>query len=237
MEINNRRSHTILMRKMMECDFHLGRSGEKIVQENKSILAGFRHDVPIFNLEFSIQALQSFLKFFEGLSSLNSKVLFITSVEEHKNLVKLFAEKHGHFYLADKWPNGLFTNWNKTRKRMDNYESWLVEKGHTGKKAARLKSKFLKKYGGILHMKELPDAVILLGVSKDDMDYILSEATVTGVPVTGLTNFDVNPMEFLYPVPGNDESPATAAFVLAMLEKSFLAGKKLRDQKLKTRRK
>ena len=41
-------------------------------------------------------------------------------------------------------------------------------------------------------MKELPDAVILLGVSKDDMDYILSEATVIGVPVTGLTNFDVN---------------------------------------------
>ena len=232
MEPENSRSQTILMRKMMECDFHIGRADENIIQENRSILVGFRHKVPIFNLEFSIQALQSFLKFYEGLSSLNSKVLFITEVPEHKYLVKLFAEKHGHFHLTDKWPNGLFTNWNKTRKRMDNYESWLVEKGYTGKKAARLKSKFLEKYGGILHMKKLPEAVVLLGVSKDDMNYILSEATITGVPVTGLTNFDVNPMEFLYPVPGNDESPATAAFMLAMMEKSFSRGKKLRADML-----
>jgi small subunit ribosomal protein S2 len=65
-------------------------------------------------------------------------------------------------------------------------------------------NKLNKFYGGIIQLKKVPDALLIIDIKKERNAAI--EAKSMNIPVVAVVDTNVNPEGINYPVPGNDDS-------------------------------
>ncbi len=128
-------------------------------------------------------------------------------------MVKEEAERSGQFFAIERWLGGMLTNFatiRKSLKRLQQIEK-MEEEGSIENftKRERLdytreKEKLTGILGGIVEMRGLPSAMLIIDIKKEHI--AVEEARKLNIPIFALVDTNVDPDLVDYPIPANDDA-------------------------------
>ncbi len=214
---------------------HFGFARARRHPSSTPFIFGVKNRVEIFDLEKTAVALESAKTFVKTLASEGKKVLFVGNKSEARDAVRREAASVEMPFVALRWVGGTLTNFVQIAKRIAKFED-LTAKREKGELAKYTKKERLlidreianldKDFSGIVSMRELPAAVILVDSKKEEI--ALDEARSLNIPVTALCGTDCNLKEVTYPIPANDASKASVDFIVKELASAYREGAKMR---------
>lgn len=218
-----------LVKEMFKAGVHFGHKKSNRHPKMEQYIYGLKSNIQIIDLEKTIENMEIALEFIEGIAKKGGKILFVGIRPQCQYLIEETAKKCKMPYVALRWIGGLLTNFKTIRKRIDYFidlekkrdEGELKkytkkEQKHFDKEIEKLK----KNFDGIRDLKELPDAIFILGV-KEHMTPI-REAKIKKIPVIALVDTDSNPTLVDYVIPSNDEAISAIQFMLNQIEKVII---------------
>jgi small subunit ribosomal protein S2 len=137
------------------------------------------------------------------------------------------------FYVTERWPGGMLTNFATIKKSINRMkeietakEDGTYEKltkkeiALMEKELAKLKKNFL----GIAAMERMPKAMFVVDVKKEDT--AVREARRLAIPVIALIDTNSDPDLVDYPIPGNDDATKSISLISSLLAEGAIDGRK-----------
>ena len=172
-----------------------------------------RNGIHIIDLKKTQALAEEALDAAEKMAAEGKKFLFVSTKKQLKHMVKEEAERSGQFFATDRWPGGMLTNFatiRKSLKRLQQIEK-MEEEGSIENftKRERLdfsreKEKLTNILGGIVEMRGLPSAMLIIDIKKEHI--AVEEARKLGIPIFALVDTNVDPDLVDYPIPANDDA-------------------------------
>ncbi|NBV76782.1 30S ribosomal protein S2 [bacterium] len=212
---------------------HIGYSRTRRHPTAQKFLLGTKDRTDIFNVENSTKLLEKAIEFVKATASTGRQVLFVGGKAEVQVALKRAAEKVAMPYVAGRWVGGTLTNFKNIRGRIDRLVKLMDEreKGELIKYTKRERlmidreiDELLARFGGLISMKEKPMALFVIDPRHEHT--AVREANQLGIPVVALASSDCDFSMLQYPVPGNDATSKSIAYVIGIIVDAFLAGKK-----------
>lgn len=218
---------------MLKAGVHFGHKKSRWNPKMKGYIFGVRNGVHIIDLEKSLKRMEEAMKFMGEIVEKNEQVLLVGTKKQVKELVKAVGEKAELPYVFERWLGGTFTNFDIIKKRI----KYLVDHNElmAKKKLANLtkleRTKLQKKLdaieekmGGLVRMNQLPRAVFVLDVIKDEA--VIREAKNRGIKTIGLVDTNGDPNSVDYPIPANDDALSSLKYILGVFLKTVMEAKK-----------
>lgn len=232
-KIEKKIGYNISVDDMIAAGLGYGHDKSKLNPKMKDYIAKQKDRVHIIDLDKTAEKLTEALDFLKELKSEGKSVAFVGTKVAVRDLVKDIALKCNSPYVTERWIGGVFTNFKEIRKRINyfkeleaktkeiDFEKKYVKKERLTmlKELERLRLKF----DGVKNMEELPKAVFIVDVTKDEI--ALKEARQCGIKIIALADTNINPNLIDYPIPGNDDAYTSIEYVLYKMEE-VLNGKK-----------
>jgi small subunit ribosomal protein S2 len=157
-------------------------------------------------------------------------VLIVGTKGQAANFVQNTAETTGAFYINNRWPGGLFTNFKQIKRSVDKLIKF-EEESASGAEGLVKKEQLLlqrdverlnKLYEGIKFMDRLPKILIVID-SRVEKGAI-REAREAGIPVVSLVDSNCDPSIVSFPIPANDDSIKSISLFLDLFGKAIEGG-------------
>ncbi|MFZ2390479.1 MAG: 30S ribosomal protein S2 [Minisyncoccales bacterium] len=211
---------------MITAGLGYGHDKSKLNPKMKDYIAKQKDRIHIIDLDKTAEKLTEALDFLKQLKSEGKTIAFVGTKVAVRDLVKEIAIKCNSPYVTERWIGGVFTNFKEIRKRINyfkeleaktkeiDFEKKYVKKERLTmlKELERLRLKF----DGVKNMEELPKAVFIVDVMKDEI--ALKEARQCGIKVIALADTNINPNLIDYPIPGNDDAYTSIEYILYKIE-------------------
>jgi len=217
-----------ILEAMAKAGVHFGVPRSRRHPSTKSFVFGTKNDIEIIDLEKTFESLKKAQEFVTELGRLGKKILMVGNKSEAREIIKVAAERSGQPYVNLRWIGGTLTNFDQIRKRIDRLAT-LKEEGKTGgleKYTKRERGhlshevKNLERFfSGIVNMVALPDAMIVVDSSKEEIAVV--EAHKLHIPVIALCNSDCDIRLVEYPIVGNDKSAPGIKLIIEELMKAY----------------
>ncbi len=216
------------IQEMFDAGVHFGLIKSRRDPSTKSYIFGQKGSMEIFDLEKTSGMLEKALEQVSKLGTEKKTILFVSSKNESKSLVKSAAERLSMPFIAGRWIGGLLTNFNEIKKR----SSRLVDLESKKEKGELIK--YTKKerllldremanlnelFGGIRTLTKIPDAIFVVDSRKESIAVL--EAKGMKVPVIALASSDCNLKEVTFPIPGNDASRSSIEYILKRVTDAY----------------
>ena len=190
-----------------------------------------RNGVHIIDLVKSRALLERALKAIEQASN-KGYILFVGTKGQAATIIQKKAEEVGAFYVNQRWPGGLFTNFDILKKSVSNLIKMEEELAKGGEDLVKKEVLMLERdvdrlnrmYEGIKFMDKLPSLMIVIDSKVEDI--AIKEARIAEVPVVALMDTNCNPELVEYPVPANDDSLKSISLYVDLFGKAVGKGKK-----------
>lgn len=197
----------------------------------KPFIFGARNGIHIIDLQQTVGMLREVCEFIRDLVIDGGHVLFVGTKKQAQEAVREEATRCGMFYVNNRWPGGMLTNFQTIRKSIDRLkrvdemlDNPEVAQALTKKELLGLRreqDKLMATLGGIKTMRKLPDAVFVVDTKKEEI--AVREANKLGIPVVAAVDTNCDPDMITHKVPGNDDAIRairlfTSAVAAAVLE-------------------
>ncbi len=204
---------SVTMRQMLEAGVHFGHQTRYWNPKMAPFIFGDRNKIHIVNLEKTLPLFEEATKYVRQLAANKSRILFVGTKRQARDIVKEEAVRAGCAYVNHRWLGGMLTNFKTVKqsiKRLRDYEA-MIEDGSVerlGKKEVlgykREIEKLERSIGGIKDLGGLPDAIFIIDVGHESG--AVTEAGKLGIPVIGVVDTNNSPDGVAYVIPGNDDS-------------------------------
>lgn len=208
---------------MIEAGVHFGYSKRSAHPSMSPYVYGLKNGVSIFDLEKTQEQLEKAKSFLAEVSQ-SGKVIFCGSKNEARSIIKKNAEAVHMPYVITRWIGGTLTNWGEISKRVsklvrmsDERERGEFEK-YTKKERLQFDrdiAKLEKNYGGLVGMKELPKALVVIDPKAEDV--AVCEAKNKNIPIIAVASSDCNVEGIKYVIPANDNARASLDLIMREL--------------------
>jgi small subunit ribosomal protein S2 len=167
------------------------------------------------------------------ITSKGEMVLFVGTKKQAQEVVLQEALRSGMYYVTERWPGGLLTNFSTIKKSINRLKD--IEKMRedgtfqklTKKEVAGLEKelgKLKKNFSGIVQMERMPGAIFIVDTKKEET--AVYEANRLSIPVVGLIDTNSNPDFVAYPIPGNDDATKSVRLVSSLIADIIIEGRK-----------
>ncbi|MBI5817170.1 MAG: 30S ribosomal protein S2 [Candidatus Yonathbacteria bacterium] len=224
--------NTELVEKMFKAGAHFGYSKARRHPSAKPFIFGAKNSVEIIDLEKTQDLLITAREFVKSLAREGKKILFVGTKNESRAIVKAGAASIDMPYVEIRWIGGTISNFTQIKKRLAHLED-LMEKRDKGgltmyTKKERLLfdreiARLLRKFEGLLSMKELPAAFFVIDSRKEHI--AVQEARDKRIPIVSISNSDCDIKEVDYPILGNDASVASVKFFVDQIVSAYKEGR------------
>ncbi|MBF0533218.1 MAG: 30S ribosomal protein S2 [Candidatus Omnitrophica bacterium] len=222
-----------LIKQLLEAGVHFGHQTRRWNPKMKKFIFGQRNGIHIIDLEKTVEQLNKARDFVRASAVKGGKFLFISTKKQAKMILEEEAKKIAMFYVTNRWPGGLLTNFQTVRKsigrmkeieRMEQDGTWSNLKKKETSRLAKEKEKIEKDLGGIREMPSAPDVVFIVDTKKEAI--AVKEARKLNIPIVALvdTNSDPDPID--YPIPGNDDALKSIRIIASLIAESIMEGRK-----------
>ncbi len=224
-------NNEISVEKMFEAGAHYGYSKTRRHPSVSSFIFTTKNKTDIIDLEKTEKMLKEACDFIKEMGARNKVVLFVGTKPEAREAIKMAAESINMPYVIERWIGGSLSNFTEIKKRIGELENYKIEneKGELEKytKKERLMlskkmEKLSKYYSGMLGMKKIPDALVIIDSKKESI--AATEARKCNVPVVALSNTDSNIKGITYSVIANDASRQSVAYFAKVFAASYKDG-------------
>ncbi len=222
-----------LLREMIVAGLCYGRSKAKTHPRMRSRVFATRNGIELIDVAQTWQALEQAFEAIKKTVADGQQILLVgTQPSAHESVLAL-AEKFGFPYVVNRWLGGTLTNFKTISRRIEYFKKLKADR------AAGLLEKYTKKerlgidrqiqkmdevFHGIEQMGKLPG--LMLAVNANLHAIAIHEAHLVGVPVLAVMSSDSDPDAVAHPVPANDNSASSIAWLFAKFEAAVEEGKK-----------
>ncbi len=167
-----------LIKKLLESGVHFGHQKERWNPKMKKFIFGQRSGIYIIDLEKTVEFLNKARDVVRDVAAKGGRILLVGTKKQAQMIIEEEAKKCDMFYIKNRWPGGLLTNFETVKKSIDRLKTieQMAENGIweslTKKEAALLtkeKDKLLRDLGGIRDMKELPQAIYIIDPKREEI--------------------------------------------------------------------
>lgn len=222
-----------LIKQLLEAGVHFGHQTKRWNPKMKKFIFGSRSGIYIIDLEKTEECINAARDFLTQITSKGEFVLFVGTKKQAQDVIKQEAIRSGMYYVTDRWPGGMLTNFATIKKSINRLKD--IEKMRTDgtfekltKKEVALLEKELaklnKNFSGIVPMERMPKAVFVVDTKKEDT--AVREARRLGIPIIGLIDTNSNPSLVDYPIPGNDDATKSIRTIASIIADTIIEGRK-----------
>ena len=222
-----------LIKQLLEAGVHFGHQTKRWNPKMKKFIFGSRSGIYIIDLEKTEECINNARDYLMDITSKGEVVLFVGTKKQAQEVVLAQALRTGMYYVTERWPGGLLTNFTTIKKsinrlkeiermREDGTFEKLTKKEISGleKELAKLN----KNFAGIVKMERMPKAMIVVDTKKEET--AIREAKRLSIPVIGLIDSNSDPTMIAYPIPGNDDATKSISLIISLLADTILEGRK-----------
>lgn len=222
-----------LIKQLLEAGVHFGHQTKRWNPKMKKFIFGERSGIYIIDLEKTEACVNAARDYLLDIASKGEFVLFVGTKKQAQEVVLQEAIRSGMYYVTERWPGGLLTNFSTIKKsinRLKEIEA-MREDGTflslTKKEVARLEkelAKLKKNFSGIVPMEKMPKAVFVVDTKKEET--AVKEARRLAIPVIALIDTNSNPDLVDFPIPGNDDATKSIRAVTTLMADAVIEGRK-----------
>lgn len=222
-----------LIKQLLEAGVHFGHKTSKWNPKMKKFIFGERSKIYIIDLEKVEQCLNKARDFLLDITSKGEVVLFVGTKKQAQEVVQQEALRAGMYYVTERWPGGLLTNFATVKRSINRLKEIekMKEDGTYGKltkkEVAGLEkelAKLKKNFAGIAQMERLPKAIFIVDTKKEET--AVKEAIRLSIPIVGFIDTNSDPDLINYPIPGNDDATKSIRLVTSLVAESVIEGRK-----------
>jgi len=182
------------LKQLFSYNVHLGYHKSRWNPAVVPFLYGTRNNVHIINLEYTYYMLRRALYFIRELVANRGNILFVNLSLGTYKYLRQKISRTGQFIVNFKYIGGLLTNFRNVKVC----------------------------YKSLSKMKRLPSVVVVTKLT--GCEGVIYEAKRLNIPIISIVDSNMNPHNFLYPIPGNSESIIAIKFYYALFLKAVKAG-------------
>ncbi len=211
---------------MLGAGVHFGHKTSKVNPKMEPYIFTVRNNVHIIDLEKTQEKLQKALEFLQKIKEEKKTIIFVGAKIAAKEITRQSAEKCKMPHVTERWIGGSITNFKVISKRLKHYRD-LEQKQETGELKKYTKKeqhnfgiqlqRLNQQFGGIKNLTKLPDALLVVDVSKEQL--AIKEARAKGIPIVGLCDTNADPTLIDYPIPVNDDAISSLRLILGTIVK------------------
>jgi small subunit ribosomal protein S2 len=222
----------VTMRELLEAGVHFGHQTRRWNPKMRRFLFAERGGIYIIDLQQTLELLEQACAFVRNVAERGGTVLFVGTKKQCQDAIEEHAERVGMPYVSHRWLGGLLTNWRTISERIERlYElRRLREDGQLELLPAKERIQMLSELekletnlGGVQDMKDLPDAVFVIDLKKEQL--AIREARRLGIPVVGLVDTNCDPDDADLVIPGNDDAISSCALVARVIADAVADGR------------
>lgn len=224
---------TELIKQLLEAGVHFGHKTSRWNPKMKKFIFGQRSGIYIIDLEKVEECLNKARDFLIDITSKGEMVLFVGTKKQAQEVIHQEAARSGMYYVAERWPGGLLTNFSTVKKSINRLKEIekMEEDGTFGKltkkevsKLGKEAAKLKKNFAGIVQMERMPKAIFIVDTKKEET--AVREAMRLDIPIIGLIDTNSDPDKVAYPVPGNDDATKSIKAITALIADAAIEGRK-----------
>jgi len=222
-----------LIKQLLEAGVHFGHKTARWNPKMKKFIFGERSSIYIIDLEKTEECINRARDFLLDIASKGEFVLFAGTKKQAQEVIFREATRCGMFYVTERWPGGLLTNFSTVKKsinRLKDIEK-MKEDGTfeklTKKEVSRLEkelAKLKKNFSGIVPMERMPKALYIVDTKKEET--AVSEAKRLEIPIIGLIDTNCDPDLVDFPIPGNDDATKSISLITTLMADAVIEGRK-----------
>jgi small subunit ribosomal protein S2 len=213
-----------LVPELLEAGVHFGHQTKRWNPKMKPFIFEQRNQIYIINLDETVKQLHRATEFLQEVARRGGKILFVGTKKQAQEAIKEAALACGQFFVNQRWLGGTLTNLATIRKSIGRLKFIeQIEQSPDYKKMGKQELAALNREGaklhrnleGILDMAQLPDALVLIDVTREQN--AVAEARRLNIPVVAIVDTNADPDMIDYPIPGNDDAIRAIRIVLQKL--------------------
>lgn len=220
------------MRQLLEAGVHFGHNTRRWNPKMAPFIFGDRNGIHIIDLQQTVPLMHQAMVAVRDVTKSGGRVLFVGTKRAAQSRVADAAKRCGQYYVNHRWLGGMLTNWrtisNSIRRLKDlekMFENAAEIEGLTKKEQLMLTremEKLERALGGIKDMGGLPDILVIIDTTKEDI--AIKEANKLGIPVVGVIDSNADPEGISHPIPGNDDAIRAIGLYCDLIVGSVLDG-------------
>jgi len=217
---------------MLKMGLHFGHRLSQIHPKMKDYVSGIKNGVYVIDLEKTAEKLKNAIEFIKKVVSEGKTLLLVGTKVQTKDITKKIAKECGFPYITERWLGGTLTNFKTIKKRIDYFKDLEGRKNkgelekYTKKEKIKIEKELKdleKKFEGIKDMSQIPDAIFVLDVKKDNL--AVKEAKRKGIKIIAITDTNNDPSLIDYPIPANDDAVSSVTYILEKVKEAIIKEK------------
>ncbi|MEO0202777.1 MAG: 30S ribosomal protein S2 [candidate division WOR-3 bacterium] len=225
---------SVNVQQLIEAGSHFGHKASKWNPKMAKYIFREKNGYHIIDIRKTVPLLQKVLEFVYNVSSKNGTFLFVCTKKNLKDTILKFANEINAFYVVERWPGGLLTNFETTKQRLLRIKELegIFEDYNKGKSVyvkkeilefQREYNKLLKKFGGVRDMENLPDVIYIVDPVKEDL--AVHEANLLKIPIVAICDTNADPDLIDYPIPANDDAIKSVSLITSLIVQAIKKGR------------
>ncbi|WP_297453218.1 30S ribosomal protein S2 [Persephonella sp.] len=226
----------ITMRELLEAGVHFGHQTRRWNPKMAPYIFTKRNGIHIIDLAKTIPLFKTAWEYVRDEVANGATILFVGTKKQAQEIIKEQAERCGAFYINERWPGGLLTNFQTVRKSIDKLKklermeaegAFEILPKKEVVKLKKKKEKLEKILGGIKDMERIPDILYIVDTVREEL--AVKEAKKLGIPVVAIADTNCDPDLIDYPIPGNDDAIKAINLITTKIADAVLEGKSVRE--------
>jgi small subunit ribosomal protein S2 len=212
------------MRELLEAGVHFGHQTRRWNPKMRRFLFTERGGIYIIDLQQTLELLEHAHSFVRNVAERGGSVLFVGTKKQCQDAIADHASRVGMPFVNHRWLGGLLTNWRTISERLERLDDLRRQRDEDQLELLPPKERMamlaeLEKLetnlGGVAEMKDLPDAVFVIDLKKEQL--AIREARRLGLPVVALVDTNCDPDDADYVIPGNDDAISSCTLVTRVI--------------------
>jgi small subunit ribosomal protein S2 len=219
------------MRELLEAGVHFGHQTRRWNPKMRRFIFTERGGIYIIDLQQTLELVEQAAGFARNIAERGGSILFVGTKKQCQDAIADEAARVGMPYVNHRWLGGLLTNWRTISERIARLHEMtrLREEGQLEllppKERISMTGELEKletNLGGVMDMKELPDAVFVVDLRKEQL--AVREARRLGLPIIALVDTNCDPDDADYVIPGNDDAIRSCGLIVRVIADAIAAG-------------
>ena len=221
----------LILEEMVKAGVLYGRKKTKTHPKMKPFIFTTRNGIEILDLPKTMQALEKAAEFWKEVAKKGGLILVVGTKPAAQELTENFAKKFSISFVIKRWLGGTLTNFKTISKRIQYYMNLKSDKatGKLEKYTKKERVEFDKEierlngfFVGLERLARLPDVLVIINANEHIT--AIREAKRLKIPIVAILSTDTDPELANYPIPANDNSKTSIAWILGKLEAKIEEG-------------
>ncbi len=227
------------MKSLLEAGVHFGHQKSHWNPKMKSFIFGARNGIHIIDLQQTVTLFNRAFNFVRNTVADGGTVLLVGTKKQARGIIEEESLRCDMPYINTRWLGGTLTNFNTIRSRVDYLLELkrLEEEGQMEllpkKEAKNLRREIVKLegiVGGIVSMKQIPDAIFVVDTKKEHI--AIKEARNLSIPIIAIVDTNCDPANADYPIPSNDDAIRAIKLFASKIADACIEGTHIYQEKL-----